>query len=144
MKWQWPSLGLAVVLPVVGASVAGCIVTTEPLPSAVILGTEPAGTLVVDWSIELRTDPADCAYWGADSIRISVVERTGVDGGTYEQGCAAFVTSIVLARGSYAASAQLVDVAGVPRSTTVTLAPFSIFGNDELRAPIDFPAASFF
>jgi hypothetical protein len=143
VKGRWLGLGLAGVLPLAGASLAGCIVTTDP-PSTVIVGTQPAGTLVVDWTIELRTDPADCALAGAVSIRISVVEGSGFDAGTYEQACTAFVTSIVLAPGSYAASAQLVDVAGVPRTTAVTLAPFTIFGNDELRAPIDFPASSFF
>lgn len=141
---RWLTAGLVAAVPLLGASVLGCTVTAEPLPSTVIVGTQPASTLVVDWTIQLRTDPADCTLAAAASIQIHVVATSGVDAGTYEQACTAFSTSITLAPGTYSATARLLDGAGQPRTTAVNLAPFSILQNDELHTPIDFPADSFF
>lgn len=131
---------LWVALPLLAAGVSGCA-TTDP---DVIVVTTTAGTLIVDWTIEGRVDPADCQLTGSAVVQIHLVESSGFDAGTYEQDCTVFSTSIVLDPGTYAATALLVDFAGQPRSTVVTLAPFTFFGNDLLRAPIDFPADSFF
>lgn len=144
MRSRATTFALALALPLLGASMVGCTVTAEPIPTVVIVGTEPAATLIVDWTIELRADPRDCALSGAASIEITVVADSGFDAGTFVQDCAAFSTSIPLAPGTYAASAQLVDIAGVPRTTAVTLAPFTLFRNDQLVVPVDFPADSFF
>lgn len=46
--------------------------------------------------------------------------------------------------GTYTAGARLIDVAGTPRTTAADINPFTIFGNDNFVAPIDFPANSFF
>jgi hypothetical protein len=59
------------------------------------------------------------------------------------QACEAFSTSIVLQPGTYAASAEL-TAGGVARTTSVQIQPFTLFGNDELHIPIDFPANSLF
>jgi hypothetical protein len=121
-----------------GASAPGCI-SSEPV--AVIV---TSSTLVVDWSIESRTNPADCASSGAESIQLRVVESSGRDAGTFEQACSVFTTSLVLAPGTYSASAVLLDVAGQPRTTTVLIAPFTLFGGEVFDTPVDFPAVSFF
>jgi hypothetical protein len=114
----------------------------EPVP--VIIGTQPTGQLVVDWTIQLRKDPADCQLSGATSISIHVVTLSGFDAGTFVQACTVFSTSIILNPGQYQASAMLIDVAGAPRTTTVVINPFTIVGNDVFTVPIDFPASSFF
>jgi hypothetical protein len=141
---RWLTAGLAIALPLLGASVSGCTVTAEPAPAAVIVPTQPSSTLVVDWTIELRTNPADCSLSGAATIQIQVITTSGLDAGTYEQACSAFSTSITLAPGSYSASALLVDAVGQARTTSVIIQPFTLLGNDVLHTPVDFPAASFF
>jgi len=128
---------LCVGLPLIAASLS------DPSPAAVFV-TQTTGTLIVDWTIQGRADLADCRLANAEAVQIHVVGSNGADAGTYEQSCAAFETSIVLEPGTYSATALLVDVARVPRSTTVTIIPFSLFGNDVIRTPIDFPATSFF
>jgi len=113
---------------------SGCIVdTADPVPYA--------GTLVVDWSIDGIKFPAKCSQSGAAAIEISV---NGPSGGIFTQDCSAFATSIGLASGNYSASARLIDIAGGARTTDVYLGAFSIFGNDNLVIPIDFPASSFY
>lgn len=143
-KRRGPALGLALALPLLGASVTGCIIDTEPVPTSVIVGTQPSSVLVVDWTIELRRDSRDCVTLGAASIQIFVLASSGVEVGTFEQACATFATSISLAAGTYSATAQLIDSAGQARTTAATIAPFTLFGNDELHTPVDFPATSFY
>jgi hypothetical protein len=126
------------------AALPACTTTVEPAPTAVVVPTESTGTLVVDWTIQLRTDPADCALAGAASIEVHVVTLSVIDAGTFQQSCDAFSTSIVLAPGTYEASALLLDGAGQARTTSVPIQPFTIVGADVLHIPIDFPANSFF
>lgn len=129
---------------VVALAMPACTTTVEPAPAATIVPTEPNGTLVVDWTIELRKDPTDCRLAAADAIQIHVFFQGGADAGTYQQDCGVFATSIVLQPGSYSASAELITNAGQVRSTSVAIQPFSILGGDTLHIPIDFPADSFF
>ena len=126
-----------------GVGVAGCV-DNDPAPVAVVVPTAPAATVVIDWTIQGRVVPGDCFAFGVDSIQINVVTAAGFDAGTYAQVCTAFATSIVLAPGTYTATAQLLDPAGIARSTAVEIAPFTLFGNDQFIIPIDFPADSFF
>ena len=49
-----------------------------------------------------------------------------------------------LAPGSCSASAVLVDANGKARTTQIDIDPFTLRGDDELHAPIDLPASSFF
>jgi hypothetical protein len=131
-------------LPFLAAAVSGCTVTAEPTPAAVVVGTSPAGTLIVDWTIELRSDPTDCALVAASTLQVHVFTVSGADAGTFAQTCTAFSTSIVLDPGSYSATAQLLNDAGQARSTAVAIQPFTLVGNDVLHTPVDFPADSFF
>ena len=136
-----------VALPLVLAlALPACTASVQPTPAPVdtVAATEPNGTLIIDWTIELRKDPTDCRLAGADAIRIHVVSQSGVDAGTYVQDCGVFSTSIPLQPGTYNASAELMASGNVVRSTSVVIAPFSLFGNDQLTIPIDFPASSLY
>jgi hypothetical protein len=137
------ALGLCAV-PLLAAMATGCTATVEPTPTAVVVPTESTGTLIVDWTIQLRTDPGDCNLSGATAIQIDVVTTSGLTAGTFQQACSAFSTSIGLNPGSYQATAFLLDPGGNARTTAVTLAPFTILGGDVVSIPIDFPANSFF
>jgi hypothetical protein len=124
----------------------GCVIDSDPdpVPEAVVVPTVPAeGTVVVDWTISGVTDPAQCRQGGAEVIILNVYFEDGALAGTFEQRCDVFATSIRLAAGRYTASALLVDVNRQPRTTTVLIDAFDIFGNDQLSIPIDFPADSF-
>jgi hypothetical protein len=117
---------------------SGCIVRDNGPP------TPRNGTLVVDWTIDGSTDGAKCSQSNADSIQVIVSDSNGDGVGTFVESCGAFAESITLEPADYTASAVLVDVNGTARTTAVPISRFSIFGNDELDVPIDFPADSFF
>jgi hypothetical protein len=135
---------MAMALALLAVAVPACTARVDAQPVPVIIGTEPTGQLVVDWSIELRKDPADCQLSGATSISIHLFTLSGLDAGTFVQACTVFATSIVLNPGQYQGSAMLIDLAGNPRTTSVVINPFTIIGNDVFTVPIDFPASSFF
>jgi hypothetical protein len=117
------------------AAFPACVVSTSgPAPS------QSNGTLLLRWTIQGQSDPNQCNATASASIQINV---TGPSGGVFSQVCNAFSTSISLARGDYRASAALVDASGRPRTTYVDIHPFTIYGNDTVDIPIDFPANSF-
>lgn len=118
---------------------SGCIVAHDNGPPP-----PRNGTLVVDWTIDGSTNGAKCSESAADSIEITVNDLNGDEIGTFDQSCDSFAESITLDPADYTASAVLVDVNGKPRTTAVPISRFSIYGDDELDIPIDFPADSFF
>ncbi len=133
-------LGLAVCtlgLPACGEGASGVYV--EPPPIAVA-----RGSLVLDWSINGYVDPSLCRQSQATTLEVSIDPLDGGPGGTFSKDCEAFATTIGLPVGRYFASALLLDLFGNPRTTAVTIPPFSIYGNDQLRIPIDFPPSSFY
>lgn len=102
------------------------------------------GVLVVDWTIEGASDPRDCASEGADSVDVVVSTAAGDPVGEFNGYCEDFNLSAQLAPGDYYGNATMLDAAGRPRTTSVDLGRFSIYGDDELHVPIDFPLDSFF
>lgn len=133
------SLKLTAVLAV-AAALAGCG-SGSAGAGVVVVGD---GALVVDWTIENAKDARDCASTGADSIDVVVSTSAGDVVGDFNAYCEAFDLSIQLAPGSYYGDATLLDAAGRPRTTSVDLGRFEIYGDDELHIPIDFPLDSFF
>jgi hypothetical protein len=119
----------------------GCFIDTFDEPPVVVIST---GTALIDWTVGGSKARGACGTFDADTIRITVVDANGFVVGTFAQACEAYATTITLSVGSYAADALLIDAAGAPRTTTVRIAPFSIFGGDRVDIPIDFPANSFF
>jgi hypothetical protein len=102
------------------------------------------GAVVVDWTIDGAKDPALCDLSGAAAISIELYTINGAYAGTYEQDCDVFGTSIGLYPDRYEGDAVLIDRDGAERTTPVFLAPFRIYGDDELILPIDFPSDSFY
>jgi hypothetical protein len=127
------------------APLAACTVSTTPEPApGVVTTAAPAGTLQLDWTIDGVADPAKCSQSQSDSIQIIVDFTDGAQAGVFQQSCAAFATSVTLEPGSYTASAMLLHPGGAPRTTAVTVNPFTIHGNDTVAIPVDFPASSFY
>jgi hypothetical protein len=116
-------------------SLPGCFFVSEDHHSS-------SGTLVVDWTIHGSKDPALCSVSDTDSIDI-VIDR-GDRVFEFTQDCRAFATSIDLAPDYYSGLAVLLDPTGADRTTEVDLGAFTIYGNDVLTIPIDFPASSFY
>jgi hypothetical protein len=121
------------------AALSGCASGSDR-GSAVVVGD---GVLVVDWTIDDAKDSRDCASQGADGIDVVVSTAAGDVVGDFNAYCEAFDLSIQLAPGSYNGDATLLDAAGRPRTTSVDLGRFTIYGDDELHVPIDFPLDSF-
>lgn len=119
----------------------GCVVSSDPGPPVVIADN---GLLTVDWTIDGYADPDECDQSSALGISVLVTTWTGALIGDYFAYCDEFVISIELSPGSYYAEATLLDARDRPRTTTVSLGNFEIFGNDELFLAIDFPASSFY
>lgn len=121
----------------------GCTVTTsaDPVPGQPV---DTQGSVEIDWTINRRADPSACNQSVASSIIIDVFDATGRAIDSYDAPCGAFATSIPLYAGTYTANATLVDGAGQSRTTTVSIAPFSVRGGTVIQVPIDFPASSFF
>jgi hypothetical protein len=113
------------------------------VPTAVIAATEPTGTLVVSWTIELHADRNACAQAAASNIRIHLTTAGGADGGTYEDACTAFSTSIQLAPDTYQGTAVMLDAMDAARSSVEPLQSFTILGGDVIATPIDFSIATF-
>ena len=125
----------------IALALTGCFVgTSRSDPPVVVVGD---GALVIDWTINGVTDPNQCRQASATTLEIIVVPSGGL-ASTFSQDCEAFATSITLAPGTYSASAVLVDADGTARTTQIDIDPFTLHGDDELHAPINFPASSFF
>jgi hypothetical protein len=121
----------------------GCLVEADngPGPPPAAVGS---GRLVVDWTIDGDKNPDQCDQSNATTIDITVTTASGAPAGEFQQSCQAFATTIDLPAGNYDADAVLLDPGGRDRTTAVQLGAFTIFGDDQLTVPIDFPASSFF
>lgn len=124
---------VAIVLPL---CVGGCIIeSSSPGPYR--------GAVVVDWTIDGFRDSEQCDLANVEVIDIVVARAGGGRVDAYQQTCGTFYARIELAPGVYYVDAVLLDYAGNQRTTVIELAPFEIYGGDELDIPIDFPASSF-
>ena len=103
-----------------------------------------AGSLVLDWSIDGSKNPDECDQSDSTTLDITVTTSSGAPAGEFQESCRAFATTVDLPPGSYSAEAVLIDSSGHDRTTAVQVGAFTIFGNDELSVPVDFPASSFY
>lgn len=124
-----------------GLFVTSCFIDTDPDPVPVVV--TPQGTLILDWTINGTKDPNQCAQGATTDLDVIVTTGPGDFAGEFTAPCEAFATSIPLAAGTYFASAVLLDAGGTERTTEVAIDAFTIFGNDSVSIPIDFPASSF-
>jgi len=136
---------LAVLL---GLGASACFWDTEPPPRRTVI-IEPTlpppspGTLRLRWSMDGRMNPDECIKALAANAEVSVVDPSGREVGAWQQPCGYFTMDVVLNPGSYSGSAVLLDSAGRPRTTRVTIDPFVIHGADVIDIQVDFPASSF-
>jgi hypothetical protein len=125
------------------AALPGCLFVADD-DDDIVRRSDFPGTLVVDWTIDGFADPDICDQSDAAFFTISVFTTRGALVGDFTDDCAAFATSIDLTAGRYYADALLEDPVGNPRTTVVNIEPFTIFGDDTLSIPVDFPASSFY
>jgi hypothetical protein len=101
--------------------------------------------LVLDWTIDGSKDPGECTATGAATLNVALYNSVGGFSGQWAQACSAFATTITgLVPDTYTGSANLLDAAGNPRTTSVSLAPFAVVAGIAATVPIDFPINSFF
>lgn len=130
---------------------SACIVVSEPTPQphgevgARRIPPASQGTLVLRWTIDGSTDPTECTKSASSELEVALVDdQTGHDVGAWRQNCQVFSLSVPLDPGTYSGTARLLDAAGQARTTSVTIDPFSLRGNDTFEVPVDFPGDSFF
>jgi hypothetical protein len=144
--WTWasayaPALGRMCALFAMAALAGGCTASVEATPPP----PPPLGTAIVDWTINGSNDPAECTATGAATFNVSLYNSVGGLEGQWVQACSAFATTINgIVPDTYTGSANLLDAAGSPRTTTVSLAPFAVVAGLTATVPIDFPVSSFF
>ena len=119
-----------------GLALSGCFVDTARVAST--------GRITVRWSIAGAFDPNACRQMNAAAFHVGLNLLDGGFAGEYAQTCNAFATTIDLLPGRYSATARLEDPAGRPRTTTITLAPFTVLSDTNLTLDVDFPRESFF
>ncbi len=136
-------LALGLALAAIASSATGCTASVSPAPEPAPVVVTSTGSLTVDWSINGTKDPNQCSQGAAAAIEITVTDSNQAAVGTFQQSCTAFATSITLSAGRYQAQARLIDAVGAPRTTTVDINAFTILGNDDFTAPIEFSASSF-
>jgi hypothetical protein len=123
-----------------GALLSGCIVETNDAAPARV----DSGALVLDWTIDGSKNPDQCDQSDSATLDITVTTLSGSPAGEFQESCRAFATTVDLPPGRYNAEAVLLDPAGHDRTTAVQTGPFTIYGNDELSVPVEFPASSFY
>jgi len=123
------------------ALTSGCIVDVDSAPPS-------AGTLTAVWTIDNSTDPAACQFYARDpniglNFELLVYERR-VLVAEVKADCAAFNTSLRLRRGTYDATATMVDpITDAAVSTTLPMPAIEIFRETETTVDINFPPESF-
>jgi hypothetical protein len=125
---------------VCGSLLSGCIVETNDSAPARV----DSGALVLDWTIDGSKNPDQCDQSDSATLDITVTTLSGSPAGEFQESCRAFATTVDLPPGRYNAEAVLLDPAGHARTTAVPTGPITLYGNDELSIPVDFPASSFY
>jgi hypothetical protein len=121
---------------------AGC---TASVSTAAPPPPPAAGGAILDWTINGTKDPAQCTATGATTFNVSLFNSAGGSAGQFVQDCSAFATSINgLFPDTYTGRANLLDSGGLPRTTSVSLAPFDVVDGVSTTVAVDFPANSFF
>ena len=103
----------------------------------------PYGRLTLSWTINGTTDPEQCSQGSAATFFVRIVYADGTVMGDYAAQCDAFATTIDLEAADYSGQALLEDSAQNPSTTSIDIAPFTIFDGGEFVIPLDFPASSF-
>jgi hypothetical protein len=134
---------ISVLAIVSSCALPGCLFVADDDDDFVRRSDFP-GTLVVDWTIDGFADPDECDQSDSAFFTMSVFTTRGAHVGDFTDDCTAFVIAVDLAAGSYYADALLEDPEANPRTTVASIEPFTIFGNDTLSIPVDFPASSFY
>ena len=125
---------------------SGCFVEagTDPGPPPPVVVVPAESQLTVRWTVDEATDPNLCIMGNAAILDLVVTTRDGTLVGAFQAPCDTFATTVsTLPPGDYQATARLVDSAGTQRTTSLSMAPFSLIAGTNLVIDVDFPADSF-
>jgi len=123
------------------AALPGCFVESSEPETVIVSGD---GLLTVTWTLDGTSDPAECAFQGADAIDVVVQTSSGTVVAEVTEDCEAAVTSVSLPPGTYYADAVLLNRAGRAVTTPADLGRFTLYGDDELIIDADFPTDAFY
>lgn len=116
------------------------------LPACIIHDSDrypPIGTLTVEWTIDGRRDPIDCADFGVDRLELVVSNARGNLVEEVEPWCESFFVTVDLFEGRYFADATLVDSFDRSATLTVPIDAIDIIAGTDLVVQVDFPLGSF-
>jgi hypothetical protein len=139
------ALALTLTLTSLAASGLGCETTIGAVPLPPPQQGLPAGTAIMDWTIDGAKDPGQCQAQGAATFHIALYDSSGAFAGEFVQDCSAFATTVGgLIPDTYTGRADLLDASGRARTTFVDLAPFDVVEAATVTVPLDFPSTSFY
>ncbi len=142
LKTQSIRLASAIALVGIGATSAGCVITTtDTTPSG-------SGTLYADWTIYNRKVTTDCSATNIATVRVDVLDVNGnkVNTGSDTQDCTAFATSFTYSfpYGTYTVNITPLDPSGNPRTNVYTQSVYLSASQPSVTVPVDWEANSFF
>ena len=122
------------------------VVAVSLLSLACIMHTSSSqdGSAVFDWSVHGTARPSQCYETGAAYFSVTLYDERSRALGTYDARCDAFATTVPLLPGRYTADAVLTDSSRGPRTTTILVSSFDIYGGESVTIAVDFPPDSFY
>lgn len=115
--------------------------TVDPAPPATTVppggGSTSTGFYQLIWTVDGTTDPAACAYIGADEMELTLYEN-GVPKQPVVAPCGNFNLQVELRPGVYDADARLVTFDGYPITQPLALDELVITSGTTLTSDADF------
>ncbi len=100
---------------------------------------EPSGTLQQAWTIEGGMDSQACTKFGADRMRILLLDTDGNVETTEHAPCSAFEIRLTLRAQTLTGKATLVSTNGASISKSLSLGSFTLRQGETVTQSVDFP-----
>ncbi|CAN92495.1 hypothetical protein predicted by Glimmer/Critica [Sorangium cellulosum So ce56] len=102
---------------------------------------EDMGFVTVQWSIEDKTDAAQCKARGATAVELVLINTKSNKVTRQVVPCERFDASVQLVADNYVGTLSLVDDDGRPVSDPQAVGPFEVSGDESTTRKVSFPAA---
>ncbi|WP_437717300.1 hypothetical protein WMF45_13305 [Sorangium sp. So ce448] len=99
------------------------------------------GFVTVQWSIEDKTDAAQCKARGATAVELVLINTKSNEVTRQVVPCERFDASVQLVADDYVGTLSLVDDNGKPVSDPQAVGPFAVSGDESTTRKVSFPAA---
>ncbi|WP_437281230.1 hypothetical protein WME90_11920 [Sorangium sp. So ce375] len=102
---------------------------------------EDMGFVTVQWSIEDKTDAAQCKAHGATAVELVLINTKNNKVTRQVVPCDRFDASVQVVADDYVGTISLVDEDGRPVGEPLAVGPFEVSGSESTTRKVSFPAA---